>query len=308
MKQTILFIMIIVSLIVVATFTIEQKKQQQITIETEIGDKIIRKLESQYGSFIDYEWSDDNYEKYKSLVVYDVKHSQLEHQKFANNKTVKHKDFVGDTSMHQEIWQDFKNLFDQEYTNSVEVLEITTDGVGQEMAAVESIDDLNKTWTLYIDYQERKNSKDYYSTLIHEFGHLLTLRDDQTNQFSLKTSFCFTYQVANLCSLKNSYINQFYKRFWINLEQEWEEKKVGEDDYENLLSFYNVHSDEFVTDYAATNAEEDIAESWMYFILSLSDEDYGERVKFFYEYPELVKLRANILKKLAIEYPKSNGV
>lgn len=51
---------------------------------------------------------------------------------------------------------------------------------------------------------------------------------------------------------------------------------------------------EFVSDYAATNIEEDIAESFRIFVcgekpttLSVAD----KKVLFFYDYPELVKIR-----------------
>jgi hypothetical protein len=64
---------------------------------------------------------------------------------------------------------------------------------------------------------------------------------------------------------------------------------------------YTKYSDQFVTDYAATNPHEDIAESWTEFIMrprptgtSIAD----DKVQFFYEFPELVQLRSEIMHRV----------
>ena len=73
----------------------------------------------------------------------------------------------------------------------------------------------------------------------------------------------------------------------------------------NLLdSFYNTYQDQFLTDYAHTNPAEDIAESFTFFILSARpelDSIASEKNLFFYEYPELIELRMQILKNICSE-------
>jgi hypothetical protein len=74
-----------------------------------------------------------------------------------------------------------------------------------------------------------------------------------------------------------------------------------------LHNFYKTYSDQFVTEYAATSPEEDIAEAWAFFILSPKPEQdsiANEKVLFFYEYPELVQLRQEILTPLCVKFPK----
>ena len=71
--------------------------------------------------------------------------------------------------------------------------------------------------------------------------------------------------------------------------------------------FYRKYSDQFLTEYAATSPEEDIAESWAFFILSPKPEQNSianEKILFFYEYSELVQLRQEILTRLCFDFPK----
>jgi hypothetical protein len=54
-----------------------------------------------------------------------------------------------------------------------------------------------------------------------------------------------------------------------------------------------------VDDYATTHPTEDIAESFAYFVFSpepTGDSIKDQKIAFFYEYPELVKLRQSILQ------------
>ena len=69
--------------------------------------------------------------------------------------------------------------------------------------------------------------------------------------------------------------------------------------YNALYDFYQTHRDQFVGDYAVTHPAEDIAESFTYFVFSPkpSGNSIRERkIRFFYEYPELIRLRGEILK------------
>jgi hypothetical protein len=52
---------------------------------------------------------------------------------------------------------------------------------------------------------------------------------------------------------------------------------------------------------------EDIAESWAFFVLSPKPELKSiadEKILFFYEYPELVELRTQILNNICAEFPQ----
>jgi hypothetical protein len=92
--------------------------------------------------------------------------------------------------------------------------------------------------------------------------------------------------------------------------EEWNAVDSINDDllyYERLNKFYEKYQDQFVSDYAAANPGEDIAESWTYFILA--PKPHGstiaeQKILFFYEYPELVDLRQQILTNLCNAYPE----
>jgi hypothetical protein len=69
--------------------------------------------------------------------------------------------------------------------------------------------------------------------------------------------------------------------------------------YDEIYTFYENHQDEFVDDYAATNASEDIAESFAYFVFApkpAGDTIAEQKILFFYAYPELAQLRSDILQ------------
>jgi hypothetical protein len=62
-----------------------------------------------------------------------------------------------------------------------------------------------------------------------------------------------------------------------------------------------------VSEYAATSPAEDIAEAWAFFLLSPKpelDSISSEKILFFYEYPELVALRTQILTNICAEFPQ----
>ena len=62
----------------------------------------------------------------------------------------------------------------------------------------------------------------------------------------------------------------------------------------NLEKLHRKYDHQFVSYYAVTSPEEDIAESFMYFIFTpkkAAINQSAEKVAFFYEFPQLVALR-----------------
>ena len=113
-----------------------------------------------------------------------------------------------------------------------------------------------------------------------------------------------TYSIQNLCSQ----LNQFFNRFWTDFYAEWQiiDEEVDEDTRFNMLDdFYHIYQDQFLTDYAPTSPAEDIAESWTFFLLAPKPEPNSianEKILFFYEYPELLEVRAQILDRICVEF------
>jgi hypothetical protein len=127
--------------------------------------------------------------------------------------------------------------------------------------------------------------------------------DDQ-QIYNQEAAACSTYFMFEGCSQPDSYINQFFQRFWPGIYAEWQSINTETDQDtldQKLDSFYQEYADQFVSGYAATSPEEDIAESFMYFIFRPKPSGAGiaeEKYLFFYDYPEMVSLRDRMLAHL----------
>jgi hypothetical protein len=135
------------------------------------------------------------------------------------------------------------------------------------------------------------------------------LHPDDQDIYDRAQAACTTYFSDDGCSLADSYLHEFFNRYWTSFFLEWQEideAKEEESYYARLHDFYEVHADQFLTEYAATSPEEDIAESLAFFILAEKpelDSIANEKILFFYEYPHLVALRQEILTRLCVEFP-----
>jgi hypothetical protein len=225
--------------------------------------------------------------------------------------------YQDDTAKHREIWVYFARLIPQENREHLSKFAVFTDGIEGTMAAVElDIEGDPARWILYVDIQDAADMKELTYSLIHEFGHILTLnytqvepniellyQPDDEELLEEAAASCDQYFTWEGCSLPDSYINVFFNRFWSDIYDEWLDIQFEEDDdvyYTRIDNFYFRYQDQFVTDYAATDPGEDIAESWTYFVLKPKPEGNTiaeQKVLFFYEYEELVELRAKIIPR-----------
>lgn len=224
--------------------------------------------------------------------------------------------YQDDTDTHQKIWAYYTQLIPLAYRTDLASFVVFTDGVDEVMAAVEQDLTDPEKWVLAVDIVDAQNPEELTYTLIHEFGHLLTLNSEQVEPnpalfedpendllYEQALAACPQYFPGEGCSLPNSYINLFVQRFWADLLEEWEEINYIEDDdayYQALDDFYWNYQDHFVTDYAVTNPGEDIAESWTYFVLQPKpdgDTIAEQKILFFYDFPELVALRKQIVAR-----------
>jgi hypothetical protein len=233
-----------------------------------------------------------------------------------------------DNEKHYEIWNNFINLI-PEANRNVSIFYLTTDGIGEIGGGVNrDLEDLSK-WYLFYDIYDSYpdgtfDAKVTTHTTIHEFGHILTTSSNQLEVdsellrmlsndenkfddiFAIKSEECFPrYMSVDGCAKTNSYINQFYQRFWTDIISEWDEIQYIESDdkyYEQMTLFYEVYEDRFVSEYASTNVDEDIAESWTAFVLLEKPRDTtfisNQKILFFYEYPELIEMRNHIRNNL----------
>jgi hypothetical protein len=228
-----------------------------------------------------------------------------------------------DRAAHESIWNYFVSIIPAEQRSLLSGFFIFTDGTSNHLAAVSPKLNHPEQWILHVDILDSESYYDLTYTLIHEQGHLLTLNANQVPPsdaifehpnnkgiYQREAAACPQYFTGEGCSQPASYINQFFERFWPYIYPDWEKIDLEEDEdtrLRMLRDFYRTYEDQFLSDYAATSPAEDIAESWTFFVLSPKPEltsIANEKILFFYEYPELVELRTQILKQVCVEFPQ----
>ncbi len=224
-----------------------------------------------------------------------------------------------DTAAHLRIWNFYVAMIPAELRELVSEFIIFTDGPeGDAMAWVQPSPIDEGYWQVGFDLLDSDYPPYLADTLVHETAHVLTLNESQLpsddDHFYFyderKQEFvnCEQYVVAGSCTLPDSYINLFYQRFWKDSYAEWwkidkEAREAGTSDeyFEVMERFYDRHSDWFINSYAATDLEEDIAESFAFFALNskpTGDSIYEQKIAFFYEFPELVEYRQQMIEGL----------
>lgn len=203
--------------------------------------------------------------------------------------------WMAEKRVHEEVWKLFARMIPESARVLLGAYEVVTDGKQGTMAAVYQDESLpgEKNWVLQIDIADAYSDagktlerEELLYTLIHEYAHLMTLHAGQMQS----VSSCPTYQVDEGCTKRSAYLNAFYEKFWKDLSPSGE----GSDD------LYEHNASSFVSDYAATNVAEDIAESFASFVLrepkgsSVAD----EKIRFFRGFGELLELRSVILSRL----------
>ncbi|MCU6712850.1 hypothetical protein M6D81_29525 [Paenibacillus sp. J5C_2022] len=241
------------------------------------GDQIAEELAVRYGSFVEMEPVEMSEE--------DEERSEEDEEIIAEYET-EGNDFVGskestDAAGHERLWNDFTWLFPLEEREMVTAFSVFSHV--DTLAHVSQNEDNVQEWSLGMNIDPGiMTPEEKVATLVHEFGHLLALNSDQVDPLEEERS-CTTLFLDEGCVSKDAYILEFYATFWPEPEYDYDEKQ-------------------FVSEYAATDFVEDMAESWMNFVLT--EKPAGttiaeKKVLFFYEYDELVRLRADLLARVA---------
>lgn len=214
------------------------------------------------------------------------------------NKTLSNK---GNIIMYEKLWGEVLKIIPDYYLNYISKFKIFTDGMDNTLAYVLSDEEIENKWTISVDLIDSLDykgniNKELHNTLIHEFMHLITLND---TQISKKLNyFGETYTIEEGSLNKDSYLNLFYNKFWKKHKEQVDfqnRPNLTDEEKENYTSsFYFENIEEFVSEYAATNPVEDIAETFMYFVIEDKPTENtirDEKINFMYEFNELVELR-----------------
>lgn len=210
-------------------------------------------------------------------------------------------------------WDEFNRIFPEELTKKyIKRIVLMTDGLDEKTGALVALSSKNDKWQLEIDIkdvnfnsEDKKRLHESVYTIVHEFGHLLTLNRTQirpTDKFEQGEGELYLTQEGE--AYKNSYINKFVNLFWKgSLLNSWDviQRKYCYTEancVEKLYDLYLNNKTEFLTDYAAESPEEDIVESWTAFVLRPKIRKprtiAHKKINFFYEFPELVEYRKMI--------------
>ncbi len=252
-----------------------------------------------------------------NLVIYKVNGDEITDPTVLYVPSEYHK-YQEDKEAHLRIWKFYVAIIPPELRKQVNEFIIFTDGPEGTNAWVNPSPTKPEYWQVGFDLLDSDYPLFLADTLVHETAHVLTLNTSQIPSdqdryylYDPKQNLvpdCEQYAVDGSCSLPDSYINLFYQKFWKESYAEWweikEEAQAQEtfDEYlEAMEQFYDNHSDWFINDYAATSVEEDMAESFAFFALNprpSGDSIYEQKVAFFYDFPELVEYRQQMIEGL----------
>lgn len=226
------------------------------------------------------------------------------------------KPYQENTQLHQRLWDYFTGVFPNDQKIRPSYMVIYMNNEQRHYAA--SVVELDGKWSLSINLIDLGSPQAVINILTHEYGHMLTLNRSQVRDTMVQFNWNMnrkefdTMQAAcgdffftgRQCTTSISYLNEFGNRFWTGeVYESWVNVIVPPNKDASVRKaemdeFYAKYSDQFVRDYAAVNPVEDIAESWTEFILGPNPSGVSiadQKVLFFYEYPELVELRRQIL-------------
>ncbi len=148
-------------------------------------------------------------------------------------------------------------------------------------------------------FVESKAKSDYWIFGVNRDGWRQTDRQARASFIDL-----FLHEYAHLVLLENDEFTEgFAERFWTDDDQEHAEAVKNERRRFRLLeTYYEDNEDRFVSDYATLSVDEDIAETFVRFVIRVKPSGSSvvdQKIRYFYESPELVTERARLRQNLS---------
>ena len=196
------------------------------------------------------------------------------------------------------VWDTFTRVVTPEFAATVMAQYRVGDAPNSDTLAYVFQDENPEQWILAANLATSTVDSDLIATLVHEYAHLITL--DGT-QMDTQVASCDTLDLDEGCAGDASYLWTFEKQFWSAYT---DAPDAANTDAAVADEFYRAHEDDFVSDYAATSVVEDIAESFMTFVLEdqpSGDSVVARKLDFFWQYPELVTIRERIRGEFTTE-------
>ncbi|MCA9355878.1 hypothetical protein KC865_05035 [Candidatus Kaiserbacteria bacterium] len=207
------------------------------------------------------------------------------------------------TKEHKEYFKRVFDIFPDNYDNKLREL-IVFAGDGNEFDAfVETLPPTHTSWLYAVSSEvfDIEDSLPNTELIVHELGHIVSYEED-INIPQSRSYECDPYFDIRGCPAENSYLNQFAEKFWSPSDLTRASRyATKENTSEEVLVYYKKHKNEYVSDYATYNPEEDFAESFTFFVLGkvlLKGSVAREKVDFFSDYEELENIQKEIGTRL----------
>lgn len=214
-------------------------------------------------------------------------------------------EYQKDVAKHNEIWELVKKIVPLKQREKMGEFLIYNGSVTESAGFVVEISDDLSVWKMGIAinyaYEGGFNTNGELAyTIIHEFGHILTLHKDQLDA-SITKENCTNYFPGEGCARSSSYINELYQAYWKDIANEYQDASASQSTQE---AFYEKYQDRYVTQYASTNPGEDIAEVFATFV-TRANKPSGttiaeKKILLMYNRSELVAFRDHIRQNLQL--------
>ncbi|HMS24530.1 MAG TPA: putative zinc-binding metallopeptidase [Acidimicrobiia bacterium] len=182
----------------------------------------------------------------------------------------------------QDIWNQIKNISPNDLTNTyIDTFQVF-DNTKDDTLAYVSDDNGDGKFEIAINSAQHamSSSKEQTLTIVHELTHIITLNIDQQGDEG-----CGGYVSEDGCFPSTSIMGSYVSRFWS--ADLIAQSKSGDIDYERNKKTY-------VSEYATTSPEEDIAESFAFYVVNSSSSSQSiaeQKQAFFNDFDDLVSIK-----------------
>ncbi|TVZ54926.1 hypothetical protein OD91_0164 [Lutibacter sp. Hel_I_33_5] len=193
---------------------------------------------------------------------------------------------------HDQVWNFIKKVTPTKYLSMIKEFLVFNGEAEQIGGFVTDIDNDLSKWTLGIAIEDIDGDGDLIHIVLHEVAHIITLKKDQVDE-NKTSDDCKTIGSYSGCVKGNSYLYELYVNYWGDIKKDREELSKEQ--------LYQKYPDRFVTEYAATNPGEDIAEVITEFIKqpkSSNTSIANKKINSMYNHSEIVDFRNYVISNI----------
>lgn len=247
----------------------------------------------------------ESFEKYRKIknedtsrpeITQSMTYDIIEGQEIVKNSEILGIEDAEFEKASKEVWEEIKKIFPSNVLKNIKYYNPFSTSKLEEGSATYGgfiSKDQNGDCVIAVNVSLGMETIPY--TFYHEYGHYLSLNDDQFIESTSMTD-CALKSYYDLKLKDNAYLKNFFNKFY---KYTYDDMIAGKDSY----YFFLRHQNEFVSMYASTSLLEDFAESFACFMIDYKDEKGRGKVEFFENYPDFVQL-----KEVCLQLRESGGV